>query len=63
MRDNPIAMIESIAFIGFVIWLFIWQNKSSRPDRSEGAQTQQDAESERTLAKLSDDAGGRGDGP
>ena len=26
MRQNPIAMIEFVAFIGFVIWLFFWQH-------------------------------------
>jgi hypothetical protein len=35
MKDNPLAAIEFFAFIGFVIWLFLWQNGSSRRRSSE----------------------------
>jgi len=48
MRDNPIALIEFIAFIGLVIWLFLWQNKSSKPDATRTEQTRTDAESATT---------------
>ena len=35
MKDNPLAAIEVLAFIGFVVWLFLWQNGSSRRRSSE----------------------------
>jgi hypothetical protein len=48
MRDNPIAMIEFVAFIGFVIWLFVWQHKSSKPDATRTEQARTDVESATT---------------
>lgn len=39
MRQNPIALIEFVAFIGLVFWLFTWQNKSTKPGRTRGGQT------------------------
>lgn len=39
MQQNPIAMIEFVAFIGFVIWLFVWQHKPTGRDRSHGEPT------------------------
>ena len=42
MQQNPLAQIEFVAFIGFVIWLFLWQHKSSRPDRSDDEHTQEE---------------------
>ena len=30
MTDNPLGAIEFFGFIGFVIWLFLWQQKPSR---------------------------------
>jgi hypothetical protein len=45
MRQNPIALIEFVAFIGLVIWLFVWQYKPSRSDRSQRGPTEDQAES------------------
>jgi len=51
MRDNPIAFIEFVGFIGLVIWLFFWQHKSSKPDATRNEQTPADAESPATRAE------------
>jgi len=59
MRQNPIALIEFVAFIGFVIWLFFWQQKSSRPDRTQDEQTQRHAEPGETHARPPDETGSR----
>ena len=59
MRQNPIALIEFVAFIGLVIWLFFWQHKSSRPDRTRDEQTQHQAERGETRASPPDETGSR----
>jgi hypothetical protein len=59
MRQNPIAMIEFVAFIGLVIWLFFWQHKSSMADRTRDEQTQHPAEPGETRASSPDEAGSR----
>jgi len=37
MRDNPIALIEFVAFIGLVVWLLVWQRKPTKPGMTQGA--------------------------
>jgi len=59
MRQNPIALIEFVAFIGFVIWLFFWQHKSSRPDRTHDEQTQHQTEPGETRASAPEETGPR----
>ncbi|MGB5834103.1 MAG: hypothetical protein WBG92_19250 [Thiohalocapsa sp.] len=42
MRENPIAFIEFVAFIGLVIWLFIWQSKPNQSDSTRSGPTDAD---------------------
>ena len=35
MTNNPLAAIEFFAFIGFVLWLFFWQQGGPRRTRGE----------------------------
>ncbi|MCF7992929.1 MAG: hypothetical protein K9M02_21015 [Thiohalocapsa sp.] len=52
MKDNPLAAIEFVLFIGFVVWLFLWQRRSSSAEtREDGKETGRD------------DAAGDGSGP
>jgi hypothetical protein len=37
MRDNPIALIEFVAFIGLVLWLLLWQRRPTKPGATQGA--------------------------
>lgn len=43
MQDNPLAVIEFVLFIGFVVWLFLWQRRSSsQGQKPEETDTQRD---------------------
>jgi hypothetical protein len=47
MQDSPLPLIETILFIGFVVWLFLWQQKPRTDDRAERRDEQPDSDKTR----------------
>lgn len=43
MESNPLAAIEFVLFIGFAVWLVMWQRSTARRSRDEAAARERDA--------------------
>lgn len=52
MQHNPIALIEFVVFMGFVIWLFTWQFSSAKRHGKQGPQARGDNDPADTGADL-----------
>ncbi len=44
MQDSPLPLIETILFFGFVIWLFLWQQKPRGSNQAERREEQAEAD-------------------